>query len=48
MGGPIQLNGAMIYAFVACAVTLFGYCAKLVQLRNQQVGPRYDTWFHAA
>jgi hypothetical protein len=41
-------SDAMIYAFVVCAVALFGYCAKLVQMRNQQAGPSYDTWFNAA
>jgi hypothetical protein len=39
---------AMTYAFALAFVSLFGYVAKLVQIRNQQTSGRYDTWFNAA
>jgi hypothetical protein len=39
---------SMTYVFALAFVSLFGYVAKLVQIRNQQTTGRYDTWFNAA
>jgi hypothetical protein len=39
---------AMTYVFALAFVSLFGYVAKLVQIRNQQSAGQYDTWFNAA
>ena len=44
-------SDVMMYAFVLSFFSLMGYCYKLVQLRNQEIGRRHPTdarWYHAA
>jgi hypothetical protein len=42
-------NSMMVYGFVLFAVTLSGYCYKLVQLRRQDDMKAYgESWFRAA
>lgn len=42
-------NSMMVYAFALAAISLTGYCYKLVQLRrSSEVRPFRESWFRAA